>query len=300
MKNEIEGLKIKRGYLNTDFEYFHLKDKLKHEFDSHYHDFNKIIIFLSGDVTYLIEGKFYKLKPWDILLVNRDDVHKPLINGDIPYERIIIWVNSSFLELHYRDNCSLLSCFELSSKEKISLLRLEAESTKGVQSLLNKLETAVYDTDFGAVVLKNSIFLQLLVYINRFFINRQSRISSSDIEYDSRISSILEYINSKLEEDLSVDNISAQFFMNKYFLMHKFKAETGYTLHSYIQQKRLIKASNLLMEGMPVTEVYLKCGFNDYSNFMRAFKGSYGLSPKNYYKTIKELKKNYITDKTLI
>jgi quercetin dioxygenase-like cupin family protein len=61
--------KVKRGYLNEDFHFFRLKDQKKNEFEYHYHDFNKIIIFLSGEVTYLIEGKSYILKPWDILLV---------------------------------------------------------------------------------------------------------------------------------------------------------------------------------------------------------------------------------------
>ena len=45
----------KSGYLNKDFQLFHIKDKKNHEFEFHYHDFNKIIIFLSGKVTYLIE-----------------------------------------------------------------------------------------------------------------------------------------------------------------------------------------------------------------------------------------------------
>lgn len=71
----------KSGYLNNDFQLFHLKDKKNQEFEFHYHDFNKIIIFLSGKVTYLIEGKAYNLKPWDILLVNNHDVHKPIIDS---------------------------------------------------------------------------------------------------------------------------------------------------------------------------------------------------------------------------
>ncbi|NLL74012.1 MAG: AraC family transcriptional regulator, partial [Clostridiales bacterium] len=42
-----EDLK-KRGYLNEDFLFFKLRDQKKNEFEFHYHDFNKIIIFLSG------------------------------------------------------------------------------------------------------------------------------------------------------------------------------------------------------------------------------------------------------------
>jgi hypothetical protein len=56
MDLENKGMEIhhKRGYLNKDFEFFHLKDNKAMQFEFHYHDFNKIIIFISGNVTYLI------------------------------------------------------------------------------------------------------------------------------------------------------------------------------------------------------------------------------------------------------
>ncbi|MEW8956318.1 AraC family ligand binding domain-containing protein, partial [Clostridium sp.] len=113
----------KRGYLNKDFQLFHLKDKLNQEFELHYHDFKKIIILISGKVSYLIEGKSYRLKPWDILLVNSYEVHKPIIDSSEPYERYVLWINSDFLTLNNKDNCDLLNCFSVSSKEKLNLLR---------------------------------------------------------------------------------------------------------------------------------------------------------------------------------
>ena len=41
----------KRGYLNSDFRLFHLTDTKKQDFEYHYHDFDKIIIFIRGRVT---------------------------------------------------------------------------------------------------------------------------------------------------------------------------------------------------------------------------------------------------------
>ena len=38
----------KTGYLEQDFRLFHIKDQTKREFSYHYHDFHKVIIFLSG------------------------------------------------------------------------------------------------------------------------------------------------------------------------------------------------------------------------------------------------------------
>ena len=47
----------KTGYLKEDFRLFHINDRTDREFEWHYHDFHKIIVFVSGKVTYHIEGK---------------------------------------------------------------------------------------------------------------------------------------------------------------------------------------------------------------------------------------------------
>ncbi|KOY67725.1 AraC family transcriptional regulator [Clostridium sporogenes] len=278
---------IKRGYLKEDFRFFHLKDKKDMEFELHYHDFNKIIVFISGNVSYLIEGKAYKLKPWDILFVSSNDLHKVIINNDEPYERIIIWVNSKFLEMHNKNNNNLLTCFQLSSKLKINLFRMEEHNISLIKHTLFSLESATKDKEFGNIVLKNSLFIQLMVYLNRLFMKNTSHIEKNDIEYDKQIEEIINYIKENLQENLSIDTLSSKFFINKYYLMHKFKSQTGYTVHKYIQQKRLTFSKSLIIKGHKITEVYIKCGFGDYSSFIRAFKKAYGISPKDYYKNFK-------------
>ncbi|AVQ46113.1 AraC family transcriptional regulator [Clostridium botulinum] len=278
---------IKRGYLKEDFRFFHLKDKKDMEFRLHYHDFNKIIVFISGNVSYLIEGKAYKLKPWDILFVSSNDLHKVIINNDEPYERIIIWVNSKFLEMHNKNNSNLLTCFQLSSKLKINLFRMEEHNISLIKHTLFSLESATKDKEFGNIVLKNSLFIQLMVYLNRLFMNNTNHIEKNDIEYDKQIEEIINYIKENLQKNLSIDTLSSKFFINKYYLMHKFKSQTGYTLHKYIQQKRLAFSKSLIIKGHKITELYIKCGFGDYSSFIRAFKKAYGISPKDYYKNFK-------------
>ena len=42
----------KTGYLNEQFRLFHLKDQTRKEFSYHYHDFHKVVIFISGKAAY--------------------------------------------------------------------------------------------------------------------------------------------------------------------------------------------------------------------------------------------------------
>lgn len=274
----------KRGYLNEDFLFFKLRDQKKNEFEFHYHDFNKIIIFLSGEVTYVIEGKSYVLKPWDILLVGKNDIHQPIINSSVPYERIILWLNPYYLDAHKRNDCDLQSCFLLATERKMNMIRLNKRDIPSLKQTLDDLEDAIKDESFGYEILKNSLFIQLIVKINRLFFGMDLNKKLEDVYYDARIESILSYINNNLENDLSIDLLSNKFYLNKYYLMHLFKKETGYTIYNYIQKKRVIKASDYIKSGMQAGEVCSLCGFGDYSSFVRTFKKEFKLSPKQYYK----------------
>jgi AraC-like DNA-binding protein/mannose-6-phosphate isomerase-like protein (cupin superfamily) len=283
MTREETETRVRRGYLNEDFRFFHLRDKRDLEFEFHYHDFNKIVVFLSGAVTYRIEGKVYRLKPWDVLFVSRGQLHQAAVSPEEAYERIVIWVNSDFLLSHSSDG-SLLRCFELASETKNNLLRLDEASAGAVKPTIFSLENAVKDDGFGARLLQNSLFLQLMIYLNRLFLGYSLGSSAKDIEFDERISKIIDYINLNLDTELLIDALSAKFFISRYYLMHRFKEQTGYTLHNYILKKRLIKSAQLIKKGAQVSDTCTLCGFNDYSNFERAFRKEFGLSPKKYYK----------------
>lgn len=288
MKLNSKEIHYKRGYLDTDFQFFHLKDSKGMQFEFHYHDFNKIIIFISGKVTYLIEGKTYKLKPWDILLVNNNEIHKPIIDPNEIYERIVIWVNSAFLLQHNDSQCNLLTCFESAAEKKLNLLRLSPDSLSGLKAILLQLEDSCNSQEFGSKVLKNSLFLQYIVHVNRLCLGIKMDTDDPDIEYDETIGRILQYINTNLSEDLSMDKLASMFYLSKYYLMRKFKQQTGYTVHNYILKKRLIAANTLIKKGKSITATCIECGFGDYSNFVRSFKKTFGLSPKKHYKQFLE------------
>ncbi|URZ15098.1 AraC family transcriptional regulator [Clostridium felsineum] len=276
----------KKGYLNEDFQLFHLKDKKSQSFEFHYHDFNKIIIFISGKVTYLIEGKAYELRPWDILLVNNHDVHKPIIDSKKTYERIIIWANSEFIEKHNYDNCNLANCFEVAKEKSFNLVRLKNEFKDNIKFIINSLEESIVSEEFGSKLLSNSLFMQLIVYLNRVHLAKSYLKDKDTFQYDKQIEKILKYINTNLNNDLSIENIAQRFFISKYYLMHKFKKETGYTVHNYVLQKRLLLSKDMIKDGETITKTYLQCGFKDYSSYFRAFKKLFGKSPRDFCNNI--------------
>lgn len=71
--------------------------------------------------------------------------------------------------------------------------------------------------------------------------------------------------------------------LSPYYFLRTFKSLTGITPHQYVLRARLREAAARLMTGTEkVLDVALDCGFGDVSNFNRAFRSEFGLSPRTF------------------
>ncbi|MEY8356050.1 AraC family transcriptional regulator [Lachnospiraceae bacterium 54-53] len=274
----------KRGYLNSDFRLFHLIDTKRQDFEYHYHEFDKIIIFIQGNVTYRIEGCAYRLEPYDIILVSHNDIHKPDIDPSVPYERIIVYLSPGFLHAYRSDTYDLSTCFRKSKELRSHVLRIHSMEKSSLYRTLSDLEYACTHDGYARDLYCQVVFLQFMIQLNRASLtNRVQYLPPAT--GDPRILDIMDYINSRLTEEMTVDAIARACYISRYHLMHLFKEETGYTLFDYITEKRLALARELLKTGKSVTEVCFGCGFKNYSTFSRAYKKHFHTSPSE---TIKE------------
>ncbi len=268
----------REGYLNEDFRYFHLRDTAGQERDYHFHEFDKIVILLSGRVDYTVEGTTYALSPWDVLLVRHHMIHKALIDKTEPYDRIIIYIDPNCLE-RYAPDCGLMDCFAVAEKRRYCLMRPDGDNKREeLSKQLMRLESAVSDRDFGSEIMKSTCLVQLMVILNRIM---QSDTASEVVvsDRDDKIAAALSYINENLAKDLSIDELASLSYLSRYHFMRLFKTQTGYTVHNYIQQKRLNQAARLIREGKSAVSAAAECGFSDYSTFHRAFTKTFGVSP---------------------
>lgn len=269
---------LKSGYLLEKFRLFHLKDNSPKEYEYHYHDFHKLIWFISGEVEYHIEGKSYKLEPHDILLVNRGEIHKPFVATGTEYERYVFYISPDYLDEHSEENDMLDLCFRMASKEQGNVIRLSHSQSIMLFETVKLLDKAGKEELYAGEMYCRILFLKLLIELNRCCIGNPE-IFHKMARYDKKIVEIIHYINENLADDLTVEALSGKFFLSKYHMMRKFKEETGYSMHQYILEKRILAARNLILAGNAASVASVECGFKDYSTFSRAYKKMLGKLP---------------------
>lgn len=265
------------GYLHENYRFFHLRDTAGQERDFHFHDFDKLVILISGRVDYAVEDSVYALRPWDVLLVRRHTIHKAIIDVKEPYERVIV-----YLDRKYFDRCmpeaGLLGCFDTAGQTGRYLLAPGGEELAGLREAIDRFEGCGDSGLFGQQAMRDTLMMQLLIGINRIAAAApESRLKV----YDPKIELALSYINENLSRELSVEALAEKVYLSRYHFMRLFKAQTGSTVHAYVRQKRLLNAARLIRQGVNANKAAFDSGFADYSTFHRAFKDLFGTSPGN-------------------
>lgn len=266
------------------YEYHHYYNDKPVLVDFHQHTFYEIFIFISGNVNYIIEGRNYKLRPGDILLTNNSDIHRPeILPSKQPYERIVLWLNDNFFDGLRNIGEDLTACFRDASRRDYRLFRPNEAQMNKIRAVCNTIEQERVNSLLGNQVMTYASVMEILVLLSRAYYEI-SDSAQQDVTENEQVNRIVAYINSHLNENLSLDSLSDHFYISKYYLSHRFKQFTGLSLYQFILKKRLIVARNMLIEGKSVTEAYEECGFGDYSNFLKAFKREFGQKPSDLVK----------------
>ncbi|MEM6644014.1 MAG: AraC family transcriptional regulator [Bacteroidota bacterium] len=99
----------------------------------------------------------------------------------------------------------------------------------------------------------------------------------------SRMSFVLSYIQEHIHEPLTVSLLAEKACMSEPNFHRVFRNEIGMTPISYINKTRIKKATSMLKDPqVQLREVFVACGFTNFSYFSRIFKKEEGVSPKNY------------------
>lgn len=272
MRKSIRSFDPRQTMQRRDFEVFHYHDPKMQEVPLHHHDFYEIYYFLGGCVEYLVEGRSYRLEPEDVLLISPQELHRPNVAPDEPYERIVLWINADCLRAIDTEDAALRRCFEAGH----NLLR---GAHTPVASLIRQLAAESVSTRPGSVLYTQGLFFQLMAELLR--LAERSAPESAGQEQSPLVSQIVDYLAAHYREEISLDALAERFFVSKYHLSHTFSRSVGTGVYRYVLLKRLQHARQMLLDGRSPGEACRDSGFQDYANFYRSFRAVYGISPQD-------------------
>ncbi len=241
----------------------------------HIHDRFEIFCFINGKADYLIESTAYPLEPGSILLMRPGEAHRIDILDRCEYERYTIEFSAGLLDPVDPEH-TLLEPFLGHALGHGNLYPASLFPGSAPQIYFENMCVPLTDENDRRLEILAHLF-PLLSILRRTARNGQS---ITGVQYKPGIEEMIGYINGHLSDELSVPQLSERFYMSVAQCERLFRKATGSSLWEYVRIKRLFKAREMIRSGMPSTEVYLACGFKDYSTFYRAYRGRFGISPR--------------------
>ena len=227
--------------------------------DSHCHTNFEIICILEGDITVTVEGRKFHLSDNQIIILPPMCFHTISSNSRMRYRRITgLFEKTEIPE----------EIYEPLSRD---LLKNPVITHTDIPNILSQLLYSI-DKPYCAPLQKS-----LLVQI--FYIALQKADQVYAKEPSSQISAILQYIDANICKLITLEDISKNTYISQSTISHLFVREMKATVKQYILQKKLAYAEDLIQSGENPTEVSLKIGYGNYSNFYRIYRKFYGKSP---------------------
>ena len=284
MKKNLKTEFSTRQYmLSQDFEIYYYSDRVLPNVEAHTHDYFEFYFFIEGNIIMYIDGKQFVPTPGTMIIIPPNLPHYArLVDGNVPYRRFVFWVTKDFLDtlgdssedyLYLTNKAESMGNFIINKFNEIEFNTIQGK----VFSLIDEIHSNRFGRD-AKIMLCVSDFILALNRMVYEALNPNVAEADSDTLYQS----IIQYIETHIDEELSLDLLSEKFHVSKFHISHIFTETNGLPIHKYITKKRLDMCRDAIVSGQDISIVSSTYGFSDYSVFYRAFVKEYGKSPKKY------------------
>lgn len=238
---------------------------------------NNMIIFTYSDGGSIVcSEKSYPIKKGVLCFIASDKYHYTLPDPPELYDRSKIFFSDDKLEkiLKAVSSDHILNYF--SSKSFIYAIVNEAD-LEIIENIFKKINSYALDSNYSDSMFVSGT-IELLVFLSKYSL--ENTPSTSGIMNEA-----IEYINSNITTNLTIDEICSKIHISKYHFCRQFKITTGTTIMKYILQTRIVLAKNMLSnESLSITEISNRCGFSSVAYFSRVFKEETGMNPLTFKK----------------
>lgn len=273
---------IKTHAIDFNFKSFTSKNI---SLDKHYHNGYQIIFITKGSADFKINGKLYNCSKNTIVFINNLEEHTMKIKN-LPYSRYDLILDSIFLDTVIIDML-LLSIFKIRNESFKHAFTIDEEDVEYVNEIFKSFYYLEKEREIFWHIKFTSLFLEFILFLYKKY---EYVFPTEDINKKNKvILNVHNYIDLNFTSNFTIDDLSSKFFISKYHLIRSFKSIIGYTIKEYTILKRMRLAKDYLyFTNKSILDISLECGYNDQSNFIRAFRDREGVTPLQFRKSYKK------------
>ena len=250
--------------------YWQLKydDKVFNDlFYRHMHNNFEMHLIIKGDGVFNLDGTEKDVGDLDLIIVPPHVYHVFYVNKKVPYQRMIFNFPVDYYDIDISKLAEKPAVHNLSSHHEI------VESFRMISSYSETL-----DPEHFKKMLQLYVQIILIQLLNTTFNDGESK-SANHITAGA-----LNYIDEHIFSQLDIKTIADALYISKSHLQNTFFKSMKIGLKTYVIQRKMDKAQQMINEGMRVTEVANKLGYQTYSTFYKSYVKIYGFSPNGIKK----------------
>lgn len=242
-------------------------------FSAHLHKETELLFMQEGQVLVTVNGVQYTASPGDMLILFPNTVHSYLSKENTKGIMIIF---SSELAGEFNYKLTHYSC-------PVPLLyrnQVHRDIPYCMESILNT------DVQPGNHSLIRGY---LLILLSRVFSDLELCPLQQEEDFDL-IHRILLYVTENFKEKISLEKVSKELGVSRFYLSRTFSKKVGCGLGKYINSLRIGFAQHLLEnQKLSISEIAFECGFDSLRTFNRVFREHLNQTPREYREQLKGL-----------
>jgi len=252
--------------------------------EPHIQSVYEISYVVSGEGVFTVDGNPYPLRK-DMLFINRPgEEHSILSNKSNPIRYFYLGFTFNEPYLSKYEYKTLKDFFDTCDKR-------DATAGSSLQDSFLKLFNNLITTDLFAGSMIESCIHQIAVTVYRQYNDTAERVYAPTQPLDGKkrlLYDIIHYIDVESEDMGALQKLSETFGYSYSYIADLFSRNMGEPLKEYFTRRRFERATQLLEDGMSVTQIADMLGYKSIHSFSRAFTRRFGVSPLEYRKAQKE------------
>lgn len=275
---EFEIRKLKKIFENEemcidiDYKKTPIDTSIKKHDISHIHSCCEIYYNISGNVSFAVEGKVYKINSKEIFIAKPNEFHNCVYHSNGIHEYYCLWITAK------KDFSKYLSIFFDRKNAEGNHIKIKESYEEEFEKSLNVLKEEQKNNNLTSLKSTTAVFNVLNI------ISEPKNTQTKPVALPNDLTEILNYINHNFQKNCSVKFLSEKFYFSRSKINRLFNAYLNTTPTKYVENRRLSMAKVLLEKENSVQYVCEECGFSDYSHFIALFKKRFGITPLKYKK----------------